>query len=354
MRLVFLNLVIFAASVLADEPRPINEFQVIGTHNSYHIAPPAEIAQMISTFYQGSGEALDYTHRSLFEQFELLGIRQIELDIFADTKGGRYANPLALRMAGGMGIKVPPHDPAGALTKPGFKVLHIQDIDYGTTVYTLQNALTEVAKWSRTKPQHFPILVLLEVKDKSHSPITVKPERIEVGHLETLEKEILSVFKKGEILTPDDVRGDFATLSEAIQKRSWPTVKEAAGKVMFAMDNEDRIRDLYLQGHETLKDRLLFVSVPEKHPAAAFVKLNDPVGGFERIQRLVKAGYIVRTRADAGTHEARKNDATRRDRALESGAQFISTDYPEADERLSKYKVHFGEGVITRPNAVAR
>jgi hypothetical protein len=55
--------------------------------------------------------------------------------------------------------------------------------------------------------------------------------------------------------------------------------------------------------------------------------INDPIGQLHEIQRLVRAGYMVRTRADADTREARNNDLGRRDAAFASGAQAISTDY---------------------------
>ena len=45
------------------------------------------------------------------------------------------------------------------------------------------------------------------------------------------------------------------------------------------------------------------------------------------IKAAVAAGYIVRTRADIDTVEARNNDTARREAALASGAQVISTDY---------------------------
>lgn len=350
MRTLFC-LLVFCGPLRAESPfeanpeSRINEVQVIGTHNSYHIAPYEKVARVIQSFNKNA-EAFDYTHRPLTEQFEELGIRQIELDVFADTKGGLYAAPLGQKLAQG----IETHDPDGVLKKPGMKVLHVQDIDFRSTVLTLKQALQETADWSRAHPQHFPILILLELQDTSHSPITVKPERFGLDQLTALETEILSVFKKDEILKPDDVRGEFASLPEALSKCGWPTVKEASGKVMFAMDNESPLRDLYLKGHDALQERLLFVSVPTHHPAAAFVKLNDPLGGFERIQELVKKGFIIRTRADSDTYEARKNDTSRRDRALASGAQFISTDYPEPDRRLSDYHVTFGKGAVTRPN----
>jgi hypothetical protein len=82
------------------------------------------------------------------------------------------------------------------------------------------------------------------------------------------------------------------------------------------------------------------------------MKDNDAVEDFDRIQRLVKAGFLVRTRADADTVEARTNDTRRRAKALASGAQFISTDYPEANPAFSPYAVRFDEGIVVRINPV--
>ena len=65
-----------------------------------------------------------------------------------------------------------------------------------------------------------------------------------------------------------------------------------------------------------------------------------------------RRGFLVRTRADAGTTEARSNDTRRRDQALASGAQFISTDYPEPNPAFSPYAVRFDNGIAVRINPV--
>ena len=91
----------------------------------------------------------------------------------------------------------------------------------------------------------------------------------------------------------------------------------------------------------------------EDNPAAAWFKINDPVRDFDRIQRLVKAGYLVRTRADADTKQSRANDPSQRQKALASGAQFVSTDYPEPDRRFSEYQVRLPGGVVARVNPVS-
>jgi hypothetical protein len=71
----------------------------------------------------------------------------------------------------------------------------------------------------------------------------------------------------------------------------------------------------------------LFVNSPEGNPEAAFQIINNPVKDFEYIKTLVEKGYLVRTRADAGAKESRTNDYTKFEKAKESGAQVISTDY---------------------------
>ncbi len=233
------------------------------------------------------------------------------------------------------------------------KVLHVPDVDYRTTALSLVDALNQVRAWSQSHRRHVPIMILLELKSESIRVLPTRPLPFDAQALASLEGEILSVFSRDEILTPDEVRGSFATLAEAIKNRGWPRLDAVRGKVMFALDNEDQVRDLYLEGHSALQGRLLFASVSESHPAAAWFKINDPVADFDRIRRLVQAGFLVRTRADADTLAARTNDTAQRDKALASGAQFVSTDYPVADTRFTDYCVQFPGKVVARSNPVS-
>src|SRR5579859_8048191 len=80
-----------------DETVRLNQIQVIGTHNSYHagIAPSEQKLweQRNPKLLRG----LDYRHAPLPDQLSA-GVRQIELDIFADQKGGLYADPAGPHM----------------------------------------------------------------------------------------------------------------------------------------------------------------------------------------------------------------------------------------------------------------
>ena len=96
---------------------------------------------------------------------------------------------------------------------------------------------------------------------------------------------------------------------------------------------------------------MLFVNTDEASPAAGYITLNEH-SDAPRITADVKAGFVVRTRADADTVEARSNDTTRRDAALASGAQYVSTDYPHPDTRLSDYQARLPGGAITVCNPV--
>jgi hypothetical protein len=331
----------------------MNQMQVIGTHNSYHQRAHDSLMKLIAARNPSAVSELDYGHRPLGEQLADLGIRQVELDCYVDTAGGRFANPLGPKKAVEAGLPpVPSNDPTGKLLKPGIKVMHIPDIDFGTSVLTLIDGLQAVRTWSLAHPRHVPVFILIELKDETLGAGYTQAEPWDKPALAELEREILSVFPAQEIIKPDDIRGDARTLSEAVRTRGWPRLDEARGKVMFGMDNEGPERTTYLDGHPSLEGRLLFVSVPPENPAAAWMKRNDPIKQFDEIQNLVKAGFLVRTRADEPTAQARANDGRMRDHALASGAQFVSTDFPEPNLKFSPYCVQFEGKQVARANPV--
>ncbi len=330
----------FLLTLTAAEPR-LNEIQAIGSHNSYHIAPPASLLGALRKFHQDI-DAWNYTHPPLTGQLDA-GLRQFELDIFADPQGGLFASPLGMKLAALTGKKLPPFDPDGLLKRPGFKILHVPDIDCWSNAPTLTSALVEMAAWSGKNPRHLPLMILLECKDRPHPPLPTQPEPFTRERLLELEREILSVIPQERIIRPDDIRSDAKTLRDAATTRGWPALDTLRGKFILCLDNTDAIRDRYLEENPSLEGRLLFVSAPDaQHPAAAWFKRNDPRNGFAEIQNLVKAGFLVRTRADT-----RAPDAAMRDKAFASGAQWISTDHFAGPENE---RVSFENGATIRGN----
>ena len=83
-----------------DQLLRMNEIQVLGTHNSYHIQPRDSILEALALFdSQETADSLEYTALPLKEQFDH-GVRQLELDIFADPEGGLYATRRGLSVVG--------------------------------------------------------------------------------------------------------------------------------------------------------------------------------------------------------------------------------------------------------------
>ncbi len=330
----------------------VDQLQVIGTHNSYHVAPHPSLDALIRSRSPALADSVAYSHRPLTEQLDRLGIRQIELDLYADPEGGRFARPAGPPAAQARGLAAVPLPDSEPLSAPGTKILHVPDFDFLVTVPTLSEALLELDRWSSRHPDHVPIFVLLELKSDAAGPEFTQPIPWSGPLLAALEREILDVLPAPRLLRPDDLRSPGKTLRETILQRGWPSLAAARGRFVFLVDNTDAVRDLALALHPDLVGSPWFVSLPETHPAAAWFKINDAVADFDRIQSLVRQGFLVRTRADTDTGEARRFDTARRDRAFASGAQLISTDYPEPNPSLSRYQVRWSGDIVARANPV--
>ncbi|MDQ0462417.1 hypothetical protein QO010_000165 [Caulobacter ginsengisoli] len=333
-----------------DRTLRMNDIQVIGTHNSYKqaISPP-EFAGLTAAAPQVA-VTLDYSHPPLGEQLDA-GARQLELDLLYDPDGGRYADPLGRRLALKQGATLPPWDDAPYRAK-GLKVLHVQDIDYRSNCPRFADCLAQIRAWSKAHPDHLPILILINLKeDALPTPGTVKPLLFNGEAMDSIDAEIRAVFSKDELVTPDQVRGRAATLAAAIRpdkggSRGWPRLAQARGKVFFALDAPKDQVDRYRAGRRNLEGRVMFVNAEPGDADAAYITLNDPVADADAIKAALAAGLIVRTRADADTLEARKGDVFRREAALGSGAQYVSTDYLRPDPRFGDYRVELPEGIV--------
>ena len=338
----------------------LNQIQIIASHNSYHVRTDKAVFRFLHDLYamhllpQGlNPRDIDYTNCSLTEQFQKYGVRGIELDIYYDPQGGRY-----YKRGGRAWVWQNTHSHIAALKQPGFKIIHIPDFDYNTTNYTFKSALTEVKKWSDEHPSHLPIFINVETKtstpgDEIHQLHNLaKSVSFDSVAMELLDGEVKAIFGdslKG-IITPDKVRGNYGTLEQAVLAGNWTTLSEARGKVVFIIDAGDDINNLYKKGHPSYSGRAMFVYTHTGTPEAAFVICNQPLTDIARIHDYVQKGYIVRTRSDEGTHQARTGDCAMRNAAFASWAQIISTDYYRPDSRAGQkgwtdYHVQLPQGV---------
>lgn len=317
----------------AVDALPMNALQAIGTHNSYKMAiAPNEFA-MIKAANPKEADGIDYSHPPLTQQLDA-GARQLEIDIVYDPDGGLYAEPPGFRMAG---AKAVPYDFA-PYRQPGLKVSHEPSVDYRVTCPLFTGCLKEIRAWSLKHRDHIPLLILLNLKEGGISmPGAIKAPLFDAKAMDLIDAEIRSVFPEASLITPDKVQGKHATLREAAAAGAWPKLKEARGKVMVALDCPPGQVARYRGARKVLEGRAAFVNVVESSPAAGYITLNEPREQAARIAAAVKAGLIVRTRADADTREARTNDTARQAAAFDSGAQYISTDYMTPDTRFGPY-----------------
>lgn len=341
----------------ADEPEVrlrLNQIQVIGSHNSYKQAIDPSLFGLFSKDRPEVARTLDYHHPPLTEQLDL-GLRALELDVFYDPEGGRYSHPAGIDRVRDAGLPLgPPFDPEGLMSAPGFKVLHVQDLDFRSSCLTLRRCLGELKAWSEDHPGHLPVAVTMNAKDQViERPGYSRPLPFDTAALDALDAEIVDAMGRDRLLAPDDVRGDRESLEAAVLEHGWPELEWARGRFLFVLDERGDKLEAYVSGHPGLRGRTLFVDADPGRPEAGFLILNDPVRDQERIRERVEQGYLVRTRADADTAEARTGDSSRRDAAFASGAQFVSTDYAWPNPDLGTgYQVAFPDGALARCNPV--
>ncbi|KAA2221635.1 phosphatidylinositol-specific phospholipase C1-like protein [Chryseobacterium sediminis] len=349
---VFLGICLFSFNLFWSQSQQldelkINEIQVIGSHNSYKKAILPEVYSYLSQKdTQNSLPKIQYEHIPIPEQLDL-GLRNLEIDVYADSKGGKYAHPKILDLV----KTTEPFDPEGKMKKPGYKMIHITDIDYQTWYYTLEDCLKDLKKWSDRHPDHDPVFITLEPKDGKANQFGTEPEHYTSQLFDDLDHELKKYLGKEKIITPDDIRGSYKTLNEAVLSKNWPKVKDAKGKFLFVLDNNGENRDLYAKDHPSLKGRIIFTNSIPGTPESAVLFMNEPKKDDVMIKELVKKGYIIRTRADADTMEARSEDYSRFEKAKESGAQIITTDYYYPSKLFkSNYKISFDNNTYERRN----
>ena len=301
--LFFCALFVAQYAMAASSPVTINQIQFVGSHNSYKQAMSPLIYKALHLLDAEVAESLEYWHEPLADQLDL-GLRKLEIDLFYDARD------------------------------QSFPVGHAQIIDMNSHCDTLLVCLQEIRVWSEKNPRHTPIWISFNLKDQA-IPVLPDPEPFTAAALDALDTQLRGALGP-QLIWPADVQG-----------LRWPTLEEARGKVLLILDEGGAKRDWYYNNWQT---RPMFTNAPEGHPAAAVMIINDPIKNFARIQRLVKAGYLVRSRADADTREARANDTRRRDQAFASGAQAISTDYYlPATHFGNDYQVAIAGGIRCNP-----
>jgi len=220
--------------ITLDDSVRLNQVQVIGTHNSYHAGLAPSQAALVRKADPALADALEYKHSSLDVQLTN-GVRQLKLDVLYDPSGGKYAHPKGLAEIRKASLPPdPPVDPKNVFRFPGFKVMHNPDYDYRSNCQPFVACLETIKQWSKAHPSHLPIFVFVE--NKKFQNLTTKA-------MDDLDAEIASVFSRSDLVEPDDVRGAYSTLDEAVRKQGWPSLSRTRGKVIFLLAKSE-LRDV--------------------------------------------------------------------------------------------------------------
>ncbi|KAI3428421.1 hypothetical protein D9Q98_007248 [Chlorella vulgaris] len=377
----------WSAAQPASDKLCFSELQVLGSHNSYHQAPPAELLAAFGGLASGPLLAWEYTQPPLSLQLDA-GVRALELDVYWDPQGRLYGQSAGLRIAGMNGWLTEPQ-----YQQPGFKVLHIPDFDYRTRCILLSECLDGIRQWSDAHPGHLPIQLHLEVKDGPQAAALLGDGLAEVlqGLLNSsaaegpasfvqplqstpqlffdLQAELKAAFggstaDGGILLTPDDVRAAVGAAPAADLQQilltpaggagscPWPSLSSMRGRVLVKLIQYggSTLAAALQQAYPNLAGSLAWVERNGEQPleqavfrAAAIGRLQDAATAFSfalpanatamvgdlvgAVESATAEGYLVRARADVDTVEARAGFVVRRDAILASGAQVVASDY---------------------------
>lgn len=366
-----------------DPDLRINQIQVVGTHNSYAMPVDKRLLAVVEPILSHAisdiatklppgertlfreehpndvsiSDGLAYRHPDLPTQLAE-GMRSLEIDVNPDPKGGNFADPAGYRLLRAQGVTdLLPFD-TDAMKAPGYKVLHIPDIDFRSHCPIFKQCLAQIRDWSDAHPGHVPLFLVVEAKT-SDLPVLPNPTHtvpFTPALFDALDGEIRSVLGRDRLITPDDVRGSHATLNEAIRAGGWPTLRQARGKILILLitaDGESSTRG-YLAGHPSLRGRLAFLRAEPGEDHAAFLMFDNALVRQDQIRDYVRQGYIVRTRSDIEAYEAKINDMTRAEAAFASGAQIVTTDFEHPGNSFgTSYVVRLPGGGVARPDPLA-
>ena len=328
----------------------LNDVRILASHNSYKKKPDTKVLKFLYKVKNKIGPEndpiqLDYGHELLSTQLNDYAIRGFELDIYFDPQGGKFSKRKINSFVGGLRTK----SKEVGLKSPGFKILHIADIDYETNYVTLESALAELRTWSQNNSMHCPIFVNIEVKATSPGDLSKtlrnlgfkRATKFTENTFHLLDSIIESNFSAEQLFTPVDMKNGNTSLRARINNEGWPLYNDCRGKICFVMEGDN------INLYKNKGERPLFVYGEKEDDNVIFLLRNDPINNEAEINALTDQ-YIVRTRTDAGTLEARKNDYARFFAALTSNAQIISTDYYRADPTIGKFVIRLGEEFILR------
>jgi len=292
----------------SNTPHAWQNFQQLGTHNSYHRLNQAGRGTFWASWFMVFplfpwAKELAYEHPSLEEQLEK-GYRTFELDLH--------------------------------LRDDGVMNYHLQMWDQQTHCYCFSTCLQKLKRWSLENPNHSPVVIMMEPKDMpgGEDSYTINNE-IELTDILAVEQEILNVIGSDSLITPDSIRESDKSLSESLKTRGWPSIYDMKSTFMFAWWDGSEIRNKYESGTNGLKGRLIFTikyvsdwAYPETHnDNRILIHGDNPRGNSEWVKEIIESNLLIRSRANSVSDTSLDQGTTENSKAIsEYGQQVVSAD----------------------------
>lgn len=298
-----------------DAGLKFNELRYTATHNSYQTESVDVLKQIYGklsdlTFGLVPENTADFVSPTLTDQLNN-GIYSFEIDIEVFDRDGDVS----------------------------FTCMHNPRFQMTTSCYDFALAMKEIAMWSDNNPGHLPITVIIEPKE-----FFLPLEDMKVLNLD-YAKELDKTLKEalgGRLFTPADMLRDYESFGEMRRADDWCKVSDMLGKVLILF-HECNTTEGYIELDPTLRTQAMFPMLRAKdidRDCASFLLINKPEGEYDDIKEALDSNFVVRTRVDEFTKVTEK----RREKAFESGAQIISTDYPVRQGMTADdYVVCFGD-----------
>lgn len=290
----------------------LNHMQLIGTHNSYKTAPSLALHRR-----------LKYAHESIATQLAHAGMRHFELDLHPSSDNDTE-----------------------------FRIFHLPVIDHTTHCRCLAECVRQMKEWSDSvNGTHTPIYVLLDIKMSLFGDVRTFSNGLRLDQLVAIENQLLSVWGRDRIITPSDVQQSYGSLRDAVTNKSWPSVEDSLGKIVFLLLDallpptqrshvapSGEVTDLLLQPgppSNVAGERILFalhtpsddgVNLDAMPDDTAFVRVLSPFlpGNSEMMEKAVDLGYMVRARVHRSFDNVMNNAELMLVESL--GVQLVSTD----------------------------
>ncbi len=299
-----------------------NELRYIATHNSYQTEAVDEYKKIYRhlselTFGRVSEKKGLFVSPTVTEQLNN-GIYSLEIDVETFDRNGEIS----------------------------FTCMHSPTLDMTTSCYDFSLLLKEISMWSDNNPNHLPITIIIEPK-KLFIPLE-NMKFFNVDYALAFD-EALRAGLGDKLFTPADMLRDYESFGAMRAADDWCKVGDMLGKVLFLL-HDCNVTQEYIDVDPSIKSQAMFPMLREDdvdRDCASFLLINKPDEAVEASEEVIANGkFIVRTRADEFTSVSEE----RRELALASGAQIVSTDYPvKTDSQDSDYYLAFNGKKTIQP-----